>query len=326
MTGASRQFGYVEFKTAEEAELASNERFFIDCKVVNVKMSGHKEFHEKYRIWVGGLLKETSKETLHEHFSQFGDIFECNIVYNEDNISREFGFVTYKSQDSVDSALNFRPHSIDSQVVFVKHATIRPRNLTMFIGNLSPKTTDESLRDHFSKHGQLLDCYVNTDLKTGLSRGFSHVTFFTKEDIERARAAYPHDCGMIRNSAGKTTDFVTMSNEEEIFRALADRPHYINEKLVFTHQKGKEFGVRLFDIPKSVTDEDLYETFSKNGKLVHWEVMRDRKYKTNRSLGFAYLAFSSAEDVDRLMDRQPYSIHGTMLTIQRRLWEGRKKQ
>ncbi|KAI1703177.1 RNA recognition motif domain-containing protein [Ditylenchus destructor] len=56
---------------------------------------------------------------------------------------------------------------------------------------------------------------------------------------------------------------------------------------------------------------DLYNTFSKNGKLVHWQVMRDRRYKTNRSLGFAYLAFSSAEDVDRVMDGRPYYIHGT---------------
>ncbi|KAI1704666.1 RNA recognition motif domain-containing protein [Ditylenchus destructor] len=237
----------------------------------------------------------------------------------------------------------------------------------MFVGNLSPKTTDESLREHFSKYGQLSECYVNTDSKTGLSRGFGHVTFFTKEDLERARSAHTHiiddvkvlfhskgqflvvdslspnitqnslqkffsqygqvqDCRMIKNSAEKTTAFVTMSNEEEISRALADRPLYINEKLVFTHQKGQEFGVRLFDIPKSVTDEDLYEIFSKNGKLVYWEVMRDRKYNTNRALGYAYLAFFSAEDVDRVMDRQPYSIHGTMLTIQRRLWEGRNKQ
>ncbi|KAI1710951.1 RNA recognition motif domain-containing protein [Ditylenchus destructor] len=367
LTGASRQFGYVEFETVKEAKLASNERFFIDCKVVSVQMSGHKELHEKYRIFVGDLSKETSKETLHEHFSQFGDVHACVVHYDEDNLSRGFGSVTYKSQDSVDRALNSQPHSIDNKVVDVKHATIRARDLTMFVGNLSPKTTDESLRKYFSKYGQLTQSEVSIDRKTGLSRGFGHIGFESKEDLERARSAYPHiidgvkvsfhskhqhlvvdslspnitedsllkyfsqygqvqDCRMIRNSAGKTTGFVTMSNEEEISRALADRPHYIEEKLVFTHLKGQEFGVRLFDIPKTITDEDLYETFSKNGKLVHWEVMRDRKYKTNRSLGFAYLAFSSAEDVDRVMDRQPYSIHGTMLTIQRRLWEGRKKQ
>ncbi|KAI1702982.1 RNA recognition motif domain-containing protein [Ditylenchus destructor] len=367
MTGASLKYGFAEFPTVNEAELASKARHFIDCKVVNVRMKGGKELEEKYRIFVGDLSKDTSLETLHDHFSQFGDVHACVVHYNEDNLSRGFGSVTYKSQDSVDLALNSQPHSIDNKVVDVKHAIIRPRDLTMFVGNLSPKTTDESLREHFSKYGQLSDCSVKIDPKTGLSRGFGYVGFGSKEEFERARAAQPHtidgvkvsfhskgqdlvvdslapnitedslqkffsqygqvkDCRMITNSAGNTTGFVTMSNEEEISRALADRPHYINEKLVFTHLKGEEFGIRVFDIPKNTSDEDLYETFSKNGKLVHWQVMRDWKNKTNRPLDYAYLEFSSAEDVDRVMDRQPYSIHGTMLTIQRRLWEGRKKQ
>ncbi|KAI1702981.1 RNA recognition motif domain-containing protein [Ditylenchus destructor] len=366
MTGASLKYGFVEFPTVDEAELASKARHFIDCKVVSVKMKGGKEFLEKYRIFVGGLLKETTDETLRDHFSKFGDVFDCHVVYNEDNLSQGFGFVTYKSQDSVDRALNSQPHSIDNTVVDIKHATIRPRDLTMFVGNLSRQTTDESLRKHFSKYGQLTQCNVKIDSKTGQSRGFGYVAFASKQEFERARSEYHiidgvkvlfhskqqnlvvdslspnitedslrkffsqygqvQDCEIITNSAGNTTAFVNMSNEQEISRALAARPHYINEKLVFTHQKGEQFGIRVFDIAKNVTDEDLYETFSKNGKLVHWEVMRDWKSKTNRSLGYAYLAFSSAEDVDQVMDRQPYSIHGTMLTIQRRLWEGRKKQ
>ncbi|KAI1710955.1 RNA recognition motif domain-containing protein [Ditylenchus destructor] len=382
MTGASRQFGFVEFKTAEEAELASRERFFIDCKVVNVQMRGNKELDEKYKIFVGGLLKETSKETLHDHFSQFGDVFACGIYYNEDNLSRGFGSVTYKSQDSVgfmgktnlkhiiqlqlDRALNSRPHNIDNKLVDIKHATIRTRDLTMFVGNLSPKTTDESLREHFSKYGQLTQFKVNIDRETGLSRGFGYVTFITKEDLERARSAYPHtiddvkvtfhsqdqnfvvdslspnitedslqkffsqygqvqDCEIITNSAGKTTAFVTMSNEEEVSRALADRPHYISGKLVSTHLKGQDFTLLLYDLPNDTTDKDLYKTFSKFGKLVHWKVLPSLRNKMNQTFTNGYVSFSSAEEVDRVMERQ-LSINGTLLTIQRQLWKGRTKK
>ncbi|KAI1706904.1 RNA recognition motif domain-containing protein [Ditylenchus destructor] len=365
VTGNSRQYGFVEFKTAEEAQLASNERFFIDCKVVSVQMKGYKELDEKYRIFVGGLLKETSKETLHDYFSQFGDIFACSIVYNEDNLSKGFGYVVYKSQDSIDRALNSQSHCIDNKIVYVKQADSRRRGLTLFIGNLSPQTNDESLRKHFSNYGQLTQCNVKIDRKTGLSRGFGYVEFGLKEELECARAAHHiidgvkvsfhskgqdlvvdslasniteeslrkffaqygqvQDCRMIKNSLGKTTGFVTMSNEKELSRALASRPHYISGKLVNTHLKGKEFGIILHDLPKNVTDEDLYETFSKVGKLVHWQVMRDWKNKTNRPLGYGFVSFSSAEDVDRVMDRR-HSINGRLLTIQRRLWEGRNKE
>ncbi|KAI1702983.1 RNA recognition motif domain-containing protein [Ditylenchus destructor] len=359
MTGASLKYGFAEFPTVEEAELASKARHFIDCKVVNVRMKGGKELDDKYRIFVGGLSKETSQETLHDHFSQFGDVFACVIHYNEDNLSRGFGSVTYKSQDSVDRALNSQPYSIDNKVVDVKHAIIRPRDLTMFVGNLSPQTTDESLREYFSKYGQLSECYVKIDPKTGQSRGFGYVSFGSKEDLERARSEYPHtidgvkvtfhskgqnlvvdslspnitkdslqkffsqygqvqDCRMITNSAGSTTAFVTMSSEEELSRALADRPHRISGKLVSTHQKGEEFTLLLYDLPNNTTDKDLYETFSKFGKLVHWQMLRNRKLNANFPTINGYVSFSSAEEVDRVMDRH-HTINGSLITIQRNI-------
>ncbi|KAI1701653.1 RNA recognition motif domain-containing protein [Ditylenchus destructor] len=368
MTGASRQFGYVEMAAVEEAELASKDRHFIDCKVVSVQISGNKELDQKYRIWVGGLSKETSKETLHEHFSQFGDIFACGIYYNEDNLSRGFGSVTYKSQDSVDLALNSRPHSIDNKVVFVKHATIRPRDLTMFVGNLSPQTTVESLREYFSKYGQLTQSEVSIDRKTGLSRGFGYVIFGSKQELERARAEYPHvidnvkvsfhskrqslvvdslspnitedslqkffsqygqvqDCRINKNSIGRNTGFVIMSNEEETSRALADRPHYINGKLVSTHQKGEEFTILLYDLPSNTTDDALCQMFSKVAKPIYWNVVRNRKLNANFPTINGYVSFSSAKEVDRVMERSDqYSINGKLLTIQRKVWMGRNKR
>ncbi|KAI1710941.1 RNA recognition motif domain-containing protein [Ditylenchus destructor] len=366
MTGSSLRYGFAEFPTVDEAELASKARHFIDCKVVSVKMKGGKELEEKYRIFIGGLLKETSQETLYDYFSQFGEIFECHIVYNEDNLSQGFGFVTYKSQESIDRALNLQPHSIDNQVVTVQHTRPRRRELTLFIGNLSPQTTDESLRKHFSKYGQLTQSVVKFDSKTGQSRGFGYVSFASKEEFERARAAYPHtidgfkvsftskgqnlvvdslspnitkdsllkffsqygqvqDCRMITNSAGKTTAFVTFSDEEETSRALAKRPHHISGKLVFTHQKGENLTLLLYDLPNDTTDKDLYETFSKFGKLVHWEVKRHLKLNANFPTINGYVSFSSAEEVDRVMDRH-HTINGSLITIQRNMWAGRKKQ
>ncbi|KAI1706898.1 RNA recognition motif domain-containing protein [Ditylenchus destructor] len=365
-TGASLKYGFVEFGTVEQAKHALEFDHFIDGKQVSVLMSGTKELQDKYQIFVGGLLKDTSGDTLHEHFSKFGDIFECHIVRNDDNLSRRFGYVIYKSQDSVDRALNSQPHSIDSQVVTLKHAPPRRRELTLFVGNLSPKTTDESLRDHFSKYGQLTQCNVKIDLQTGQSRGFGHVAFESQEEFDRAlnephvidgvevkihsrtnelnlvvdslprnisekslwdffsRYGRVRDCSFIKNSAGNTTGFVAMSSIDDISRALNARPHWIDGKLVNTHLKAEEFTLIVHGLPKDTTDEDLRNKFSKAGKLVHWQVMRDWKNKTNRPLGYGFVSFSTAEEVDRVMDGRPYSINGQEVTVQRRL--GRKKQ
>ncbi|KAI1697130.1 RNA recognition motif domain-containing protein [Ditylenchus destructor] len=365
-TGTSRQFGFVEFSTVEEAQLASKSRPFIDDKNVSVRMSGYKELDEKYRIFVGGLSRHTSQAILHHHFSKFGDIHECHIVRNDDNLSKGFGYVTYKSQDSIDRALNSKkPHSIDNKVVFVEHAgSLRRRELTLFVGNLSPKTTDESLKKHFSKYGQLTQCNVKIDRQTGQSRGFGYVGFASQEALDRAldaqhvvdgvevkldcstrelnlqvdslprnmseeslkkslcdyfsRYGRVRDCRFIKNSAGNTTAFVSLSSKDEISRALNARPHWIDGKLVNTRHQDAEFTLIVNGIPKDATDEDLYETFSKIGKRVHWQVMRDWKNKTNRSLGYGFVSFSTAEDVARAIENQPYEINGTKLKIERR--------
>ncbi|KAI1710695.1 RNA recognition motif domain-containing protein [Ditylenchus destructor] len=364
-TGISREFGFVEFATVEQAELASKERPFIDSKNVSVQMCGNKELDQKYRIWVGGLPKQITQATLHRYFSQFGDIFDCHIVRNDDNLSKGFGYVTYKSQESVDRTLNSQPHSILGKVVFVEHTPPRRRELTLFIGNLSAKTNDESLRKHFSKYGKMTQCNVKIEHQTGQSRGFGYVGFGSQEELDRALNDQPHvidgveveinsstheldlivdslpqnisqeslkkslwdffsdygrvrNCRFIKNSAGNTTAFVAMSSKDEISRAFAARPHWIGGKLVYTRHKGVEFALIVHGLPKNATDEDLYNIFSKAGKLVHWEVMRDRKNKTNRPLGYGYVKFSTAEEVARAIENQPYEINGTKLKIERR--------
>ncbi|KAI1710693.1 RNA recognition motif domain-containing protein [Ditylenchus destructor] len=368
-TGVSREFGFVEFATVEQAELASKDCPFIDSKNVTVKMKGDFQRNSA------------------RYFSQFGDIFTCDIVYNDDNLSKGFGFVTFKSQESLDRALNSQSHSIDSKVVDVRNAGLRRQKvLTLGIRNLSPQTNDESLREYFSKYGQLAQCNVKTDPQTGQSRGFGYVGFATQEEVycsvifptdhsffqlDRVLNDQPHvidgveveinystpeldlvvnslpqdisqeslkkslwdffsrygrvrDCRFIENAAGNTTAFVAMSSKDEVTRALARRPHYINGKLVHTHQKA--FSLYVAGLPEDAVDEDLYNLFSEAGKLVYWEVMRDRKNKTNQPIGYGFVSFSTPQAVARAIENQPYFINGSMLRVERRHARSKKEK
>jgi len=58
--------------------------------------------------------------------------------------------------------------------------------MKLYIGNLSYTTTDDSLRDAFSKAGDVQSATVITDKMTGRSRGFGFVEFTNDEDGRKA--------------------------------------------------------------------------------------------------------------------------------------------
>lgn len=54
--------------------------------------------------------------------------------------------------------------------------------MTIFVGGLSFKTDDNSLKNFFSSCGKVLSAKVKKD-DDGNSKGFGHVNFSSKEDV-----------------------------------------------------------------------------------------------------------------------------------------------
>lgn len=59
----------------------------------------------------------------------------------------------------------------------------------LYVGNLSFGSTQESLRDAFAAHGDVVDVHLVADRVTGQSRGFGFVTMGSREQAEGAMAA-----------------------------------------------------------------------------------------------------------------------------------------
>ena len=51
----------------------------------------------------------------------------------------------------------------------------------IYVGNLNYGTTDDSLRDLFTAHGEVVEVFIGTDRETGRSRGFGFVTMADKD-------------------------------------------------------------------------------------------------------------------------------------------------
>lgn len=53
----------------------------------------------------------------------------------------------------------------------------------MFVGGLNWETTEESLKNYFSKFGEVVDCTVMRDNVTGRSRGFGFLDFAEAKSV-----------------------------------------------------------------------------------------------------------------------------------------------
>jgi RNA-binding protein Musashi len=58
----------------------------------------------------------------------------------------------------------------------------------MFVGGLNWETTEESLKNYFSKFGEVVDCTVMRDNVTGRSRGFGFLDFAEAKSVNRVLA------------------------------------------------------------------------------------------------------------------------------------------
>lgn len=150
----------------------------------------------------------------------------------------------------------------------------------VFIKNLDKSIDNKAMYDTFSAFGNILSCKVAND-ETGNSKGYGFVHFETEE---AARNAISKVNGMLLNSkkvyVGK-------------FIPRAEREKELGEKAkMFTNVYVKNFG-------EDFSDEKLYDTFSRFGKITsHKVIMAD----DGKSKGFGFVAFEESDAAERAVN------------------------
>lgn len=157
------------------------------------------------KVYVGNLAHATTKESLEDHFAQYGEIAECVVMTEKDSgRSRGFGFVTFTTSTAMEAAVR-ASHEIDGRTVNCKRAMRETRHggggggggkhddgrgmynvVKIFVGGL-PATCDlEKLKEHFGQFGEIQDAVVMMDAQTQRHRGFGFVTFKESKGVEAA--------------------------------------------------------------------------------------------------------------------------------------------
>jgi RNA recognition motif-containing protein len=147
------------------------------------------------KMFVGGLSTMTSEKSLEEYFSKFGDVASCKIMKDHNTKrSRGYGFLIFGAEDAVDKAQAARPHKLDGKVIDTKRclpkddagkASPGTKTLRIFVGGLKSTTEESTVREYFSKFGEVLKIDIPEDNSTHKRRGFCYVTFSDHDPVDK---------------------------------------------------------------------------------------------------------------------------------------------
>lgn len=153
----------------------------------------------------------------------------------------------------------------------------------IFVGGLGQRTTDASLRAHFSAYGPVEDAAVVLDKSNGRSRGFGFCTFRDTTAVERC-----------------------LRDRHRIDGVMCEVRRAVPRDQTNAQPPGAEVDARLRSckcfvggLSESVSENDLVAYFAQYGTVRDATLMYDRQ--SHRPRGFGFVIFDSSTDVSRVL-------------------------
>lgn len=213
LDGRSKGFGYVHFESVEAAKKAIEgvNGMEIEGKVVHVfefqtkkqRLGGSQNIPRFTNIFVKNLNPKVTEKELTEKFSEYGKITSLVIMYDNNNVSKGFGFINYSSSEEAQRAVE-QAHETEfqGQKIYVAKAQKKSERLNelrkqfeqrklkyqesnLYIKNLDDQIDDNKLFELFSKYGKIISAKVMKD-ENNFSKGFGFVCFSTPEEAQKA--------------------------------------------------------------------------------------------------------------------------------------------
>lgn len=155
-------------------------------------------------IFVANLPWRADNNALGDFFSKYGDVEDAKVVMDPEGKSKGFGFVKFYSAEDCERALSEAENmNMGGRQISVRIKTSAPRRdaaprsertfgneknsptHTLFVGNISFNSTEESIREFFEEVAAVKDVRLAYS-DTGKPKSFCHVEFTSVEEAQKA--------------------------------------------------------------------------------------------------------------------------------------------
>ncbi|CAG2110732.1 unnamed protein product, partial [Medioppia subpectinata] len=135
-------------------------------------------------VFISNLNFNTNEDQLKEALGKFGQIDDLRLVRNYKGLSKGYAYVEYASIESVREALKHDRMPLEGRPVFITEMGKRSKfsfstsieKHKIFVKNISPEVTVETLNQVFSKYGSLKDVRLVT-YRNGHSKGCAYIEY-----------------------------------------------------------------------------------------------------------------------------------------------------
>ncbi|XP_009761915.2 RNA-binding protein 1-like [Nicotiana sylvestris] len=171
----------------------------------------------------------------------------------------------------------------------------------IFIGGISWETTEETLRKHFSRYGEVIKSEIPKVWETGFGKGFGFVTFADSSVFDELL----QDQHII---LGRTVD---------VSLARPKGENSQSQRCLECRQTSKSHRKKIFvwGLPQYLSEEDFKRYFEHFGKIEDAKIIYDRE--TNTPRGFGFITYDSEEAVTNVLQRRFHVLNNKFVEVKK---------